>query len=96
MNIHYADKQNKQQTLDMYMPKGKDEDNKKKHPVLIYLHGGGWTGGDNNRVASRADYLTDQGYVFVSLNYRLHPDANYEQMADDSANAINCVKDHAG
>lgn len=41
-NIHYADTQNKQQTLDMYMPKSKDEDKKKKHPVMIYLHGGGF------------------------------------------------------
>ncbi|MCY7458064.1 carboxylesterase family protein, partial [Bacillus safensis] len=56
-NIHYADTQNKQQTLDMYMPKGKDEYKKKKHPVIIYLHGGGWTGGDKNRVASKADYF---------------------------------------
>lgn len=62
---------------------------------MIYLHGGGWTGGDKNRVASKADYFTGQGYVFVSMNYRLHPDANYEQMADDTANAIKWVKDHA-
>ncbi|AMM89761.1 para-nitrobenzyl esterase [Bacillus pumilus] len=94
-NIHYADTQNKQQTLDIYMPKGKDEDKKKKHPVMIYLHGGGWTGGDKNRVASKADYFTGQGYVFVSMNYRLHPDANFEQMADDTASAIKWVKDHA-
>ncbi|BBP91044.1 hypothetical protein BsIDN1_46620 [Bacillus safensis] len=62
---------------------------------MIYLHGGGWTGGDKNRVASKADYFTGQGYAFVSMNYRLHPDANYEQMADDTANAIKWVKDHA-
>ncbi len=94
-NIYYADTQNKQQTLDMYMPKDKNKDKVKKHPVMIYLHGGGWTGGDKNRVASKADYFTDQGYVFVSINYRLHPDAEYEQMADDTANAIKWVKDHA-
>ncbi|MDM5320766.1 alpha/beta hydrolase [Bacillus altitudinis] len=94
-NIHYAATQNNQQTLDMYVPKDKNEDKKKKHPVMIYLHGGGWTSGDKNRVASKADYFTDQGYVFVSMNYRLHPDAQFEQMADDTANAIKWVKDHA-
>ncbi|MFS0654783.1 alpha/beta hydrolase [Bacillus sp. 179-C3.3 HS] len=94
-NIHYTDTKNKHQTLDMYMPKDQNEKKQKRYPVMIYLHGGGWTGGDKNRVSSKADYFTDQGYVFVSMNYRLHPDAKVEQMADDTASAIKWVKDHA-
>ncbi|MFJ5965384.1 alpha/beta hydrolase [Bacillus sp. NPDC093026] len=93
-NIHYADTKNNQQTLDMYMPKDTSR-TAGKHPVMIYLHGGGWTGGDKSKIASKANYFTEHGYVFVSINYRLHPDAQYDQMAYDTAKAIKWVKVHA-
>ncbi|MDA1477318.1 alpha/beta hydrolase [Bacillus changyiensis] len=89
-NIHYA--KDDKQVLDIYTPQTA---NKEKHPVLIYIHGGGWTGGDKSNVASKPAFFTENGYVFVSVNYRLHPDAQYNDMAYDVAKAIKWVMDHA-
>ncbi|MGG1239286.1 alpha/beta hydrolase [Bacillus sonorensis] len=89
-NIHYEKEE--KQTLDIYTPK---TDKKEKHPVIIYLHGGGWTGGDKSNVASKPAYFTEKGYVFVSVNYRLHPDVQYNDMAYDVAKAIQWVTNHA-
>ncbi|MFN2745186.1 MULTISPECIES: alpha/beta hydrolase [Bacillus] len=89
-NIQYA--KDEKQTLDIYTPK---TDENEKHPVLIYIHGGGWTGGDKSGAASKPAFFTENGYVFVSLNYRLHPDAQYDDMAYDVAQAIKWVVNHA-
>lgn len=89
-NIHYAKAE--QQTLDIYTPKTAK---KEKHPVLIYIHGGGWTGGDKSNAASKPAFFTEKGYVFVSVNYRLHPDVQYDDMAYDVAKAVKWVEDHA-
>ena len=43
-------------------------------PVVIYVHGGAWRGGDkSNKIARKVNLFTGAGYVFVSLNYRLSP-----------------------
>jgi len=89
-NVHYA--KDDRQTLDIYTPQTNEGE---KHPVLIYLHGGGWTSGDKSRAASKPAFFTENGYVFVSVNYRLHPDVQYEEMADDAAKAVKWVMDHA-
>ena len=47
-NVHYA--KDDRQTLDIYTPQSNEGE---KHPVLIYLHGGGWTSGDKSRAASK-------------------------------------------
>jgi acetyl esterase/lipase len=56
--------------LDLYQPTG---DTVTKRPVLVYVHGGGYSGGDKNTVPA-TDFATTfakLGYVAVSINYRL-------------------------
>ncbi|WP_028400524.1 alpha/beta hydrolase [Ectobacillus panaciterrae] len=89
-NIHYAKAE--KQTLDIYTPK---TTKKEKHPVLIYIHGGGWTSGDKSKVGSKSVFFTENGYIFVSVNYRLHPDVHYDDMVYDVAKAIKWVMNHA-
>ena len=55
-------------SLDVYVP-----DAPAGAPVVVYVHGGGWSGGDKVRVGAKAAWLTEQGAVFVSVNYRLSP-----------------------
>lgn len=41
-------------------------------PVVVWVHGGGWRGGDKgNAVADKVELFNGLGYVFVSVNYRL-------------------------
>lgn len=57
-------------------------------PVLIYVHGGGWCGGDKSLIGSKAAYFTARKFVFVSINYRLIPTAWPLEQAGDVAKAV--------
>jgi arylformamidase len=65
-------------------------------PVLMYVHGGGWTSGDKEAVGAKAAYFTAHGFVFVSINYRLIPAAWPAQQAADVAEAVAWVKENIG
>ncbi|MBU8920057.1 alpha/beta hydrolase [Neobacillus sp. 114] len=88
MNIHYGT--DVKQTLDIYAPSGKESIN---HPVIIYVHGGGWMRGDKSNVSDKPSFYTNRGYVFISVNYRLHPNATYNDMANDISTAVKWVYD---
>jgi acetyl esterase/lipase len=61
-------------TLDLYRPRGITEANP---PVIVYLHGGGWTGGDKDELVAKKPLGRSivaqlrEGFVVVSANYRL-------------------------
>ena len=65
-------------------------------PVLMYVHGGGWSSGDKDAVGAKAAYFTAHGFVFVSINYRLIPAAWPAQQAADVAAAVAWVKENIG
>ena len=80
----------KQTKLDLYIPKtGKD------HAIMIWVHGGGWQIGDKSRVHYKPEFFTKMGFVLVSVNYRLFPEAGYEEQTEDVASAIRWAYDHA-
>ncbi|HVK14148.1 MAG TPA: alpha/beta hydrolase [Gemmataceae bacterium] len=90
-DLAYAEPRNAKQTLDVYAPaQGKG------HPIVVWVHGGGWQAGDKKDVDHKPQAFVDRGYVFVSVNYRLLPDkVTIGQMAEDVATAIRWVHDHA-
>ena len=58
----------------------------KDAPVLVYVHGGAWAAGSRTAVHDKHSHFTDLGYVFVSVDYRLVPDASViEQLGDIDA-----------
>ena len=65
-----------------------------KHPTLIFIHGGGWVGGEKEtRITSIIPYL-ERGWNVVNVEYRLG--ANTAPKAvDDAMCAIAWVADHA-
>jgi acetyl esterase/lipase len=89
-DLAYAEPKNKRQTLDVYAPTGG-----KNHPVVVWIHGGGWQAGDKTQVQKKPRAFTAKGFVFVSVNYRLLPMATIKQMAGDVAKAIRWIHDHA-
>jgi len=44
-------------------------------PVLILVHGGGWTGGTRGALAPHARYFAARGWVCVNISYRLAGEA---------------------
>ena len=89
-DLPYAGTKNERQTLDLYAPaEGKD------HPVVIWIHGGGWQAGKKTDVQAKPQAFVGKGFVFVSTGYRLLPEATIGQMAGDVAKAIRWTHDHA-
>jgi arylformamidase len=88
-NIPYAEPANELQTLDVYAP-----ENAKDLPVLFWIHGGGWQGGDKMSAHAKPKAFGDKGYVFVSTNYRLLPNVDMETIVRDVAKSIHWVHDH--
>ena len=65
-------------------------------PVMIWVHGGGWSVGDRrNGLDDKVDLFTSMGWTLVSVNYRLSPDVQYPVHNDDVAAAIDWVADRA-
>lgn len=90
-DLHYVTPPGERQNLDVYAPKeGKD------HPVVVWIHGGGWQSGDKAEVDAKPQAFVDRGYVLVSVNYRLLPAVTIQQMAKDVAKAIRWTHAHAG
>ncbi|GAA3235729.1 hypothetical protein GCM10017691_33360 [Pseudonocardia petroleophila] len=64
-------------------------------PVLVQVHGGGWTGGDKALSASPLlSHLVDRGWVCVTVNYRLGPQERWPSMIVDVKRALAWVHEH--
>lgn len=79
------------QRLDLAAPAGAA-----RAPVLVFVHGGGWSIGDKrNSAAPKAAHFTKLGWAFASVNYRLVPAASVEQQAADIAAALAWLRANA-
>src|SRR5947209_1632755 len=88
-DIPYTDKPDKLQTLDIYAPS-----NAKNLPVVFWIHGGGWQGGDKTDVKLKPQVFMERGFVFVSINYRLLPSVDMATLHHDVAKAFGWVHNH--
>ncbi|WP_462412621.1 alpha/beta hydrolase [Neobacillus sp. Marseille-QA0830] len=86
--VHVMYGSDSKQGMDIYTPLSGA---KVAHPVIIYVHGGGWMHGDKSNVAEKPAFFTNKGYVFISVNYQLSPRVSYKEMAKDVADAIQWV-----
>ncbi len=77
-------------TLDVYRPA-----NAADLPVMVYVHGGAWSFGDKQAVGQKMPFFCKQGYVFVSVNYRMLPETEVPDQAQDVAAAVAWMHDHA-
>jgi acetyl esterase/lipase len=79
------------QALDVYPVEGGG------HPVVIFVHGGGWVGGDKamlQKAESFASFFREQDVVLVAPNYRLMFDVTYREQAADVAGAVAWVAEN--
>lgn len=88
-DVAYAEPKNERQSLDIYAPTSG-----KNHPVVLWIHGGGWRRGDKRFVQQKPQAFVDQGCVFVAMNYRFFPNVTLKQMTGDVAKAIHWIHDH--
>ena len=89
-DVAYAEPKNERQTLDVYAPAVGDG-----HPIVFWIHGGGWRQGDKQGVEQKPQAFVDKGFVFVATNYRFVPNVTIKEMTGDIVKAIHWTHDHA-
>jgi acetyl esterase len=66
-------------------------------PIVVFLHGGGWSVGDLDTYDGEArNHAVGAGAVVVSVDYRLAPEHPYPAAVDDALAATQWVAAHAG
>lgn len=81
------------QVMDVYIPA-----NANNAPIIFMVHGGGWARGDKSArgvVDHKAAHWLPKGYLFISANYRMIPQADPLQQVQDIARALNTVQRRA-
>ena len=65
-------------------------------PAVIYIHGGGWRGGDKSRLPEGLqERLFDNGISLISIGYRLSGTATYPAQVEDVTRAVQFVRHQA-
>ena len=57
-------------------------------PIVVFVHGGGWRRGYKAPHAAKGERFAREGFLFASVNYRLHPAVDVATQADDVAQAF--------
>lgn len=65
------------------------------HPVMIYLHGGGWSFGGPRSFRKLGMQFAEAGYLTLNLDYRLAPEHPFPAALDDIDFAIRWAVDNA-
>ena len=60
--------------FDAYYP---DEPGENIYPTILWVHGGGFVGGDKSDVRNFAVMLAKEGYVVLAMNYDRAPEMHY-------------------
>ena len=85
-DIYYTEEKDGARSLDVYLPDGECK------AVFLYIHGGGIERGDKGDQHREGEYLSARGYAFISINYRMYPDAKFPEFIEDSASAVAWAK----
>lgn len=102
--ITYAGTSDPAQQLDVYMPAadspvqlaGQDSApaGPAGRPVILWVHGGGWTGGHRDSAPYFLAPFIERGWVGVGIGYRLAPAHVFPAQLDDVRWALEWVRGH--
>src|SRR5271168_5118894 len=77
-------------TADVAVPKGD-----RPHPVVVYLHGGGWVGGSPKSHRKLGTQFAEAGYLTINVDYRLAPEHPFPAGLDDCVYAVKWTGENA-
>ncbi|MCS7305945.1 MAG: alpha/beta hydrolase [Thermoguttaceae bacterium] len=78
--------------LDIVRPK---QEPKEPMPVVVFIHGGGWAGGNKQAGLPLLPPLAEKGYFCVSVGYRLSGEAPWPAQIHDCKAAIRWLRANA-
>lgn len=79
------------EVLDVWLPSGAP----RPYPLVIFVHGGGWSGGDKRDVGPKVVPLLQRGFAVASVNYRLSGEAHFPAPGRDVKAAVRYLRAHA-
>jgi len=88
-NVSYGE--HLKQVIDFWKAKGKGP-----RPLVVFIHGGGFTGGSKDTVgASRINKLREAGISVASVEYRLIGDSPLPASHEDAVRALQFIRSNA-
>lgn len=88
-DLSYGDHPNDK--LDLWRAKSE-----KPAPLMIFIHGGGFVGGDKSQASEKIiKQCLDSGVSFASINYRFRTEASINVVLRDCARAVQFLRCHA-
>lgn len=91
--VPYATVDGRALALDVYVPGHRSGG---PAPVVLVVHGGGWSTGTKGETSLFSRRLADHGYAVFDVDYRTAPQPNWRAAVGDVKCAIGWVKAHAG
>ncbi|MBN2806247.1 MAG: alpha/beta hydrolase [Prolixibacteraceae bacterium] len=91
-DLVYATYAGREMHMDVFAPKGLEE----ARPAILFIHGGGWKSGNRNMEAPMAIHFASLGYITVTVEYRLSPEALYPAALYDIKTALRWIRKNAG
>jgi acetyl esterase/lipase len=89
--LTYASPGGKDLPLDLYLPDGLSA----RVPVIVFLHGGGWSGGTRTTGPDFKRFFAQDGFAMASIEYRLTPSITFPSNAEDVKTAIRWLRTNA-
>jgi acetyl esterase/lipase len=93
LDIPYAATDNPRQRLDLYLPKEAAAGG--KPPLIVFIHGGGWVGGDKRAGAMLLPLVQSGEYALASVGYRLTGETIWPAQIHDCKAAIRWLRGNA-
>ena len=90
-DLEYANVDGQLLKLDLYVPEKTD----RKPPLLVWIHGGGWTKGSKSQFNPIFVRLTEEGYAAASIDYRLEGLTSHPKQIHDCKGAIRWLRANA-
>ena len=90
-DLEYAKVDGQSLKLDLFVP----EDSEAKPPLLVWIHGGGWTKGSKSQFNTIFLRLTAEGYATASIDYRLEGLNSHPKQIHDCKGAIRWLRSQA-
>jgi acetyl esterase/lipase len=90
-NITYGQGADTELKLDLAMPKS----GAGPFPAVVFLHGGGWSAGSRQQMNHFIEGMARMGYVAVTVEYRLVPNARFPAQVEDCKAAVRWLRANA-
>lgn len=91
-DIEYIPNGHERNKLDLYLHE--KAGNGGPMPLIIWVHGGAWLGGDKSHCPARR--FVSRGYAVASINYRLSQHAIFPAQLEDCKAAVRWLRANAG